>query len=191
MSLSPLFSIAESEDATSLNLTDITGTYSLSTNPGGYGSPNIEWADVLKVGITLTLPGSDTPLTEIFKLFAQFDGDRLVVLDVGDFTGTGSEFEDGVYELTYKVYNSGSVVQGTYTAKFLLFAQTYELLKSATLAMLLGTGCGCTGDNSRRIVEVRTLLLACRYAAIEEAYDAVSSGIIKIKRMAENICEDC
>lgn len=49
---------AESSDCTTITLTDSTGTYNASTNPGGYGTPNWDRADTALL-LFVTWKGSD------------------------------------------------------------------------------------------------------------------------------------
>lgn len=192
MALSPLYSINEADDALSVILTDVTGAYNASTNAGGYGTPNIEWADVSYVKLGLTTPDA-VVMDDITIIASAFDSSRQTTVLATDF-GLSEEYEDGVYTLVYKVYNAADVLQGTYTAKFLLYAQTYSLLRQAVLKMAFGesTACGCKGaDYARKITDIRVLLYATRIAVIEEAFDSANKAIKKIKRKCENICKDC
>ncbi len=46
MALQQSFSVSQSQDASILYLTDTTGNYNVTTNPGGYGSPNVARTDL-------------------------------------------------------------------------------------------------------------------------------------------------
>lgn len=47
MALQPVISVSNSMDLSVLNITDITGLYDASLNPGGYGTPNTTLSQIL------------------------------------------------------------------------------------------------------------------------------------------------
>lgn len=120
--LIPLISkLAIAKRATSMTLQDITGAYNISTNPGGYGTPNIASPPVA-VGLTWR----QWDATAIYRNFIMSD-----VADIAELvSSTGHEFlatdlgitkfEEGVnhikyYPLEAVATNTFSVVAGSKT----------------------------------------------------------------------------
>jgi len=102
MALLPVLSLVSiSDDASSIVVKDTTGAYS-STNPGGYGAPNPETADIAAVilqgGYFADLTAYHSYAPDLFyNLFT--DG-----LAVGASNlGFSSIFADGVYDIKYDV----------------------------------------------------------------------------------------
>lgn len=56
MAFTPKFTITQSNDGKSFVITDVTGNYNVSTNPGGYGAPNPTQASITSATLLLDRP---------------------------------------------------------------------------------------------------------------------------------------
>jgi hypothetical protein len=64
MALAPTVSAGTIADCSTLTITDTTGAYNVSTNPGGYGTPNAARADFgILMFVTNKMTTGDVPLT--------------------------------------------------------------------------------------------------------------------------------
>lgn len=121
--LIPLISkLAVAKKALSVTLRDITGAYNVTTNPGGYGTPNIASPPGV-IGLTFRQWDSTTPYinfvtsdsTDITELLAS-TGHEFLAEDLGL-----TKFEDGVNHIKYYPFEPAiasttfSVVAGSKT----------------------------------------------------------------------------
>lgn len=122
---------------------DITGVYNATTNPGGYGAPNIEIGDVNKTVLKMKAPGSDVWITLTDWDYLPTDAEAAeITCDMYDASLEEEEeeeeciecpddvlltdcepevatcFVDGCWEFEYEVY-----VDGLPAAEFVLEAE--------------------------------------------------------------------
>lgn len=97
---------------TSLNLTDASGVYNVSTNPTGWGAPNTAISAILFAELEITLPGNTTSTVFID-----------IPTDLGIDFATAT-YADLVYNIPYHLLNSTTtdslLVDGVYTVKYKL-----------------------------------------------------------------------
>jgi hypothetical protein len=133
----------QSNDARILRITDNTGVYNVSTNTGGWGTPNLTFADINggDASLTLTIVFTKTDLTVVTydtidiytdlmeenidstdDLVYDLTADKLLVSGVA--IGTEEDpLEDGWYEVTYSAdasVDGGTGAATTTTIKFVL-----------------------------------------------------------------------
>lgn len=125
MALIPKISLCSKDNCKELLLKDITGTYNVTTNPTGWGAPNLALAGVTEATISITIPGHDdaVELDVTSTVTAATIIDGVFVLDTltmdGDFDGDEDEqFPDGIYEITYTIVGGGT----TYTHSITTFS---------------------------------------------------------------------
>lgn len=148
--------------------TDLTGAYNLSTNPNGYGGPNISVGDFTSFNINCYLPDSVTlkPQSTAVTIDAYsalpsasngtFDLTSLLVL--GDAT---TKFIDGWYQFIVTADYDTGAEQGVITSDpvNLLMYETVQCCMDNLLVKSLG--CGCSGSSKKisNIVLAQTNLL--------------------------------
>lgn len=97
------FTIEESADRKSLFITDTTGIYHGTLNPGGYGAPNPTVAMVLTATLGIVIPqGSNPIVVNIFEATV-FPNTGNVTKEVLASDFGLLEFPDGIYQMTYSV----------------------------------------------------------------------------------------
>lgn len=130
MALSPTYSWAVSSDCETYIFEDTTCNYGVSC-PSGYGVPNIDKADVYSTEIIVsdnegnewTYSGYLPTQGEVSLTFADFMQTTVIENTVTTDTGCGclvtteqaTNFEDGCFSVTYKVYNGDIDPEGNPT----------------------------------------------------------------------------
>lgn len=183
MALELNFSICQINSCVDLEFTETTGTYSTS-NPGGYGAPNIALGDVLTAVLTSTSPSGIVYTTNLFTL--GFPSSNLSYST--DITLTGSSLEDGKWTFTYTI----TTLTETYTKTiYKLFTCNSECCVKQMLEDLDNDDCGCK-DSSK---ELNTYLKAWTF--LQSLKNAAKCGDInsftKIKKIVDKLCinKDC
>lgn len=104
-----------------LTLTDSTGAYNVTTNPTGWGAPNIALTDVLYAYLVVTTPGGVVyPIDIINDLSIDFSTvayDELIYNVTHDLLGgtVGTTLPDGIYEVTYQI-STRNITYGDFDA---------------------------------------------------------------------------
>lgn len=89
-------------------VSDVTGQYHVTTNPGGWGTPNIDPSGVTDVVLTLLYPDGvtsdvidSTDTTRYATLMANITGATTFPFELYVFTSlSGTSFPDGIYTIT-------------------------------------------------------------------------------------------
>jgi len=115
-------SICQSRDCTSFDITDTTGVYNSSSNPGGYGGANYDVTDVIDSRLEITLPDGTVvsinptivtaPITQIAQLnppniFGIAGNYAAAILQLGTITVSGSTGNDGTYTVLNTAFSLG------------------------------------------------------------------------------------
>lgn len=149
--LSLIINIIQSSDCTQLFLIDNTGAYSISSNPGGYGSPNPALAQVTSVTVsgTIYLPNGSTipiPSTTLFPtgVTPVFNLNQAWVLTTTLLGINGNTFPDGIYQLTYTVNSQVSATQYSNSVQYQqLITCNADCCIGNVLSDLDPCDCGC------------------------------------------------
>lgn len=144
-----------------LNVYDITKLYS-GLNTGGYGTINPELADLTITSITVTDPNG-VILTPSSPVAASPDGNASTV--IANYTQS-SAFVDGIYTVEYKLANSGSTGQPTYTITCaFLISCSVEACLDSKLTNLKSISCGCENNDIDRLFTAFLMLESAKYSA--------------------------
>ncbi len=106
MALQLSANICQSVDCKSLQFTETTRAYDATTNPTGWGTPNIDLSDA--VTATLTVTSEDMPEDSVFDLLAEGfptdDEDLIFTMSNEDLNfGLANTITDGSYNFLYEV----------------------------------------------------------------------------------------
>jgi len=149
-SLSPTYSWSVASDCSTYNFEDTTCDISVSC-PSGYGSPNVtkEEVTLTEIIVSDTLGNEWTysdylPTSGAVELtFADFNQTTVVETTVTTDTGCGcvttteevTNFQDGCYSITYKVYSGDEVLEGQVAENFYFYCLTrnriYDLIEGS------------------------------------------------------------
>jgi hypothetical protein len=154
-----------STDRTSITVTDLTGAYNVTTNPGGYGGVNVTVGDFTAFNISVYLPDPETlqPSTTAVVVNAwnslPSSSDGTFVLTSLALLGTAdTTLVDGVYAFEVSALWDDGIEVGAVTASN--NKVFYEIVGCCIENMQIeSVGCGCSGDSEK----IQNLVLAGMY----------------------------
>ncbi len=135
MPLIPVLRITQGSQCDKVTLWDITGSYDVILNPGGYGAPNSATSDIVSASVTFTNTTALTAavthsLTTVFAQLFLSPGVELTALTLLGQT----KFPDGYYQIVYTLVDSSGVVY-TFTTYQGFSCQSYCCFRRAGLTM--------------------------------------------------------
>ena len=102
-------------DYTSLTLTDASGEYNVSTNPTGWGAPNLAIADVNYAHLTITSPNDTEYDIDIVTDLGVDIGGAATYADLTYYIpssllgeSSGALLPDGVYSIEYRISDAAA-----------------------------------------------------------------------------------
>ena len=117
-------------DYSVLTLIDNTGAYDVSTNPNGWGAPNVELSDVNYAHLLITTPTSVGALdidivADLGIDFSTVTEDELIYNVTNDLLGgtLGATLDDGIYTVEYRISTDATGVEGAVTN----YTRTFQL----------------------------------------------------------------
>ena len=198
--------------------TDTTGAYNVTTNPGGYGAPNIAWEDVTDVTISIYAPGS----TVLYIITFGVSTGNLASATVTAPDGTVTDILDDVQTLSFpfdatlgngalpidETYIGGtadeSLLDGVYTFVYVVSDGTnsynttvYTLSKcNATCCITkayanLDSACGCDASSLKSVQRADSFLNAAISAADLGMMEAAQTDIEKALELCSGNCKTC
>lgn len=166
MALSPnIGDISITNSHTTISITDTTGVYNVTTNPGGWEAPNIAGSDVVTATLTLTFNGGTAQVVDVTsQIPATVTGD-IVFNDI-----TIADYADGKATIIYTITTASTTY--TKTLNMLFTCEAREAI-DALWANIAGKFCG----NSCSIKDL-----------IEDANTA--EGLLRALKSAGACCND-
>jgi hypothetical protein len=164
--------LCQTNNCKTIKLSETTGSYDSSSNPGGWdsdGTDNPIIDDVTAINIKFKLPDAS-----IWNFNRAFTSDLLpdstglieVEFDTTDFgqSSIGS-FDDGIYEVTYTVFGDMGLdnYEESVFNKFLLTCQTRCCIDKLFHA---ASQSDCKNEKLDKAIEADNLLRAAEYAAL-------------------------
>jgi hypothetical protein len=170
MALIPTINITQADNGSYITLYDTTGIYDVSTNPGGYGTPNPEDTDVTAATLELQIMGSDGTFTTVYGPTSVYTAGVFPTDDVTNSIDISEDLDDGYYKAIYVV--TASAVDYTATEYFTFYSDARCCFKKKALAV---ENCPCNCDDKKMaLIEMHIALLAIETAAADEnSVDAV------------------
>lgn len=120
----------EDSDCLSFRLYDLSGVYNATTNPTGYGTPNIGTSDVTLCYLYYKLPGEtafNTPIEITATLPSSNVADYVTILNTDLGLGAEDKLPDGYYVFKYEI-------QGTFGGDPFTYSVTHTVLFSCQVA---------------------------------------------------------
>jgi len=161
MALQANFYTTQGNDCSTFVLTNSTGDYSALNNPGGFGTPNPDVADILTCTADITLPDG-TVFTDVVCTLPSVGTET--EFDATDFSLTG-DLPEGVWTINFKMTDTSGYFY-TIQKSILFYCSVQCCLDKAIADIELSTD--CTDCNTKKIDTVdliNTLILAAVYAA--------------------------
>jgi len=200
---------------------DTTGTYNSSTNPGGYGGPNIDSSDVTQAIIGVyqykaTVPWlfTFTIASNVVSALVLTKPDETTVNIFADLTNTAFPFTgssvfnilntyldypediaiaDMVWTFTYEI--SGAYLDGSDPVDFDITTSCDFLVWCNTdccvKKMFVNLGCNCCEDKLQSAMKAKAMLLSAIYSAEVGQYDAAQKSLTKASDLCACGCKGC
>lgn len=161
-----------------ITVTDITGAYNATTNPGGYGGVNPGTGDFSDYNISVYMPDPVTLLPQstpvVIPAYSTLPSSSSGTFDLTSLLLTGSSTTvliDGWYQFIVSAAWDTGVASGTATLTSNLLM--YQLAECCIDNLLVkAIGCGCSGSSKKitNIVKAKTILgtMVPRYVGGEE-----------------------
>jgi hypothetical protein len=153
---------------TSLNLTDASGVYNVSTNPTGWGAPNIALSAVQYAHLIVTAPSGtiyDVDIVSDLGIdFSTVTYDELIYnLPYTLFGGTtGDLLPDGIWNIDYRISTELTWVEETInTYSLVVNIMTYYVIQEAVYnrIKLIPTYYTCSDCNNQFVKETSTIFM--------------------------------
>lgn len=165
MAVDVKFSICQESNCKAIKFTEDTGVYALSTNVGGWGTPNSNTSSAVSANLTLTSPGgvSYTPI-DLFALssFPKDDTKASYSIDASVVDPSLTSFEDGAWEIEYSVTTGTSTHTETKTFFFHCKISACICKKLADLDV---DDCECDHETIDAVLQMKAYSDALSYAA--------------------------
>lgn len=216
MALTLKISACQPNDCSKLQFWDSTGVYDVSTNPGGYGAPNITTALVTSATINVYPPTYTVPIIFSFLMTAgtitsitRTDGNGVSTSVLSSFSnvfpfdvnnkitftsallglGTDVNLESGDWYIQY-IVNTASLSYNT-SADFWLFCTAECCVEKMKLKITPGN-CGCEDDSwGNKYRQAKTYLEAAQYAATWGLKDQAQLSLDEANKICGSNCKDC
>jgi len=101
-----------------------------------------------------------------------------------------NEFPDGVYGITYILYDENDVEIGRATMK-VLFTCLLQCKINNLILLPAEDKCSCSDKFDERLVELRLMLEKAELQMADWLYDCANDTIIAAHKLADGICLDC
>jgi len=117
MALELKLNVCFAEKCSVLSIKDATGLYNVTTNPTGWGAPNLALGDVTEATISVTPPNSNVATTQDVTTTVQTASIVDGLFSLYNFTTfTSGSLIDGVYTITYTVTDGETTYTTTVTS---------------------------------------------------------------------------
>lgn len=182
------FSIQQATGCLSLTFTDSTGLYNADTNPGGYGTPNPAYGDIVSTLITFVLSNGNTVNIDTFVPTADVPYVNITAAELG-YSGT---ITDQIATVTYSVYVAGECRVG-YKSTKVLFSCNTETCINAKIATVLENDCSCDsgGENQTDLVFNMQMQLDSIKRVVTKNAGCVDGQIESLYLKCQSECSNC
>ena len=146
MAFTPTLTFCLSNSCTELSVSETTGVYNVTTNPGGYGTPNPATGDVSSYVLVITDPDDVEYTIDLFANgFPTTNSDFEYSIPLTSL-GNRTVIEDGYWQFAWTVVSTGPVTSTGNSAYY--FTCNTECCVAALLAniVLEDNGCNCNDD---------------------------------------------
>lgn len=165
-------SVCQAKDCQSFAITETTGVYNASSNPGGYGGGvNYDTTDVIDARLVITLPDGTSITIDSSSAIPVYpslpDSTGLAPFTVASaMLGLSGVLPDGIYTIQYTIDINTvfSTTTQTSVTQFVLFTCTIKCCVDKLFAKISDQGCGCNDCNDAIIQNA--LLASALYQAL-------------------------
>jgi hypothetical protein len=167
MSLFIDFNIKQSDNAKELSFTETTGTYDVSDNTGGWGSPNDTTSDPTVVTLKITPPdGEETTINMLVPSTGYPTTNKeleyiIKSQDVG--LGTDVQLPDGLWIIRYEITTPGEGASAVFSDQKILISGSARCCVAKLMACIDLDD--CDGTDKARALEAWTYYKSAVYCA--------------------------
>ncbi len=144
------FEVCESNDCLSIQFSETTGLYDITSNVGGWSSPNPSIGNITSATLTILFPYNSSiqtvviPSSLLYPTFPTTSSTTAYTIDSSTLAiGNGLQLPDGLYTFTYQVVGS----EGTFTKiKYILLSCQVKCCVSKLLAQVPTCDCDCDSE---------------------------------------------
>lgn len=175
----------------SLYISDKTGVYNVTSNAGGYGTPNLAVGGVTETHIIITLPDGTTVI-DITNPSGLPSSDTTVEYEIlyTILDSTWSSIQDGLYYIEYTV--TDGITLYTTTPRPFLFLCNAECCVSRLFSKIATlTDCSCDDIIIKNALYADALLEGIKALKKDGNITGMSSLITKINQICGNSTQDC
>lgn len=183
MALIPKIKLCLASNCSDLTFYELTGVYNVTTNVGGYGSPNVTTASITSSILTIVAP--DTARYAINMLsngYPTSNTELGFTIDLGDLSRTS--IEDGYWQFIYTLIDDSLNVYEVTTSYYFYCNSTCCVAKMLSSIEL--DDCDCNKENTKKInnyIKAKTFLESLKNAARcfnETNFDSIKTILDKI-----------
>lgn len=191
MALELKLNVCFADNCSVLNIKDATGAYDLTTNPTGWGFPNLALADVTQALLTITPPNAI--ISTSFDVTTTVQSATIVggLFNLNSLTSsnfTSGSLVDGMYIITYNVVGGGD----TYTTSINVFSTCnadccIEKMKAKFCEYMCGCDWEIYWDSYKK---AEALLYAAKSAFACAKYDQAKDLLDQVNKICsmQNCC---
>lgn len=168
MALELSFTITEQCPGKQLTFVDTTGTYNVTTNPTGWGTPNTDITDCHSGELVILDPNSVTTTIDIFATGDFPNGgttNSLVVLNTDLGLTEDVKLADGLWTFTVNYYGDDTTELLATKTVYKLFYCKAECCVESLFAKIPTKECSCEDEAVDNAMFAKTMLEALKYAA--------------------------
>lgn len=195
MALIPNINLCLQSGCTDLIIRETTGIYDVTTNEGGYGSPNIETTDVISAILVVIAPDNTEYTIDLLELdsFPKDNVDYEYTIPLS-YIGNRESIEDGYWQFTYTVTTSGSEYSVSKSYFFYCNAKccVSKMLSAITISNIDNINDTVNNKKIEKYTRVKTLLESIKGAANcgnETQFNKILTLITKYCRNTD--CKTC
>lgn len=190
MSLVLTFNVCSNSNCKTVNFNETTGTYNVTTNPTGWGTPNATIASATTATLTITKPDTTEIVINLFSTYPTTDSTLLRTITQTELENTG-KLTDGLYTFLYTV-TANSVVY-TQTIQKLLYCQITCCVNNMWADVAKSGGCldcdSIAKDKARKAQALLSGLESVAEAGNKDAFDNILSVLTKLCNSSN--CSSC
>lgn len=190
MSLILQESVCESNNCSTILFSDITGAYNSSSNPGGYGTPNLDISSVIETHIKITLPDGST-LIDILNPIGLPTIDPNFQYTINALTlSNNATIVDGLYKIEYTVSDGTNIY--TTSIRYFLFTCNIECCVSKLFAKIaLVKDCNCDSNVIKNALYASALLEGLKANGDCANITLINDLITKLNKICGFTSSDC
>jgi len=185
MALTPTINVCIKSACTQLAFYDTTGEYNVSTNPGGYGSPNPNTGSFTSAILTIITPDNTIYNVDLTALSAGFpnSNEEFSYIIPSAQIGGRTTIEDGYWQFIYTIDNGTTYI----ASKTSIFTCTSTCCVNK---MLLAIDFEASFDNKANNKKITDYLKAKAFldALRNYAYCGNTSKVENIKLIIDKLC---